>query len=163
MKAKENRLVVGDLNWADTIPDWLLEAVKHERLTLGLVELIPGDVESTPGEENAEVPNVGDAEVCAYLYTASLHAPMSAEHSQIYFYLGAKVIQQYQPDTVLPPMMTEAIDRGLTNWEARVLIDLRHMIYRKRGGEITHPILDAMRVLKKEVEKAERDPQLSFL
>jgi len=153
VKEKENRLVVGDLGWADTLPEWLLEAIKKERLVLGLVGLTC---------EDDEVPKVGDAEICAYLYTASLRAPMSAEHSQIYFHIGAKVMRREQSGVELPPMMIEALERGLTDWEAHELKDLRAMIYRKRGGEIVHPVLDAMRILKKEVEKAERDPQMSF-
>lgn len=148
----ENRLVVGDAGWAESLPDWLLEAIKMERLALGLVDLTCEDA-----------PKVGDAEICAYLYTASLHAPMSAALSQVYFYVGAKMMRKLKPDAELSPMMVEALERGLTDYEERELRELRETIYRKRGGEISHPILDAMRTLKKEVEKAKRDPQLSLL
>lgn len=151
-KEKKNRLIVGDIGWAETLPDWLLEAIKTERLALGLMDLICEDA-----------PKVGEAEVCAYLYTASLHAPMSHEHSQIYFYIGARVMKSHQPDQDLPEMMVEALEQGLHEWEERELENIRDLIYRKRGGKIVHPVLDAMRILKKGIEKAERVPQLKFL
>lgn len=151
-EGEKNRLVVGDLGWAETLPSWLLEAIRIERLALGLAGLTREDT-----------PKVGDAEVCAYLYTASLHGPMSAEYCQIYFYLGAKVMRKTQPDTKLPDMMIEALEQGLTAYEERELEDLKAMIYQKRGGEISHPILDALKTLRKSVEKAENERQLSFL
>ena len=56
----KNRLVVGDMSWADMIPDWLLEEIKHERIIYGLA-----------GISNPEAPKIGDAEVIAYLMTAT--------------------------------------------------------------------------------------------
>ena len=32
----KNRLVVGDMSWADVIPEWLLDEIKAERLIYGL-------------------------------------------------------------------------------------------------------------------------------
>lgn len=54
--------------WADTVPDWMKEAVPLERLKA---------LES--GEELAT-----DIEVAIYLYTASCVAPMSHEWAKIY-------------------------------------------------------------------------------
>ncbi len=99
---KENRLVVGDVGWAETIPDWLLEEVKAERFFLGLGSLI------------SDCEKVGDAEACVYLYTASLRQPLDHYQAEVYIYLTAKL------------------------------------------GEINHPLLNAMRGLKKEIDKDAR-------
>jgi len=137
---KENRLVVADSGWAEQIPEWLLDEVRAERLTLGLGDLISPDCEK-----------VGDAEVCVYLYTASLTAPMSSEDMGIYFYLTAKLMKRVGQE--LPDFLAEKLERGLSADESRELEHLRNDIYSKRGGDISHPILDAMRSLKKEVSK----------
>jgi hypothetical protein len=155
-RPKENRLVVGDAGWAETLPDWLLEEVKSERIILGLV-----------GMMNPDLPKVGDAEVCVFLYTSSLRAPMSSEHTQIYLYLGAKLMKRRLKnaegeDRELPEMMVESIERGLTDWEEKELEDLRDMLYRKRGGEIAHPVLDAMRMFQKICTEESEQPQLSL-
>ena len=105
---KENRLIVGDKSWADTIPEWLLDEVKAERLIYGLVGLI-----------NPDAPRVGDAELCVYLYTASLRAPMYDEHNQIYIYLVAKLMRKQGKE--LQDFMQEKLDRGLSLDEEREL------------------------------------------
>ena len=155
-KPKENRLVVADAGWAETLPDWLLEEVKSERMILGLA-----------GMTNPDLPKVGDAEVCAFLCTSSLRAPMSSEHTQIYIYLSGKLMKKHWENTgvedqELPDIMVESIERGLTDYEKSKLEDLRDMLYRKRGGEIVHPLLDAMRMFKKMLVEEPEQPQLSL-
>ncbi len=134
-KKKENRLVVADLGWAETIPEWLLEEVKTERMIYGLGSLI-----------NPDCPKVGDAEICVYLYTASLRVPLSTEQTNIYIYLASKLMKKRNKD--LPKDFVKALKMGLSNDEERDLKELREVLYRKRGGEISHPLLDAMRSLK---------------
>ncbi len=151
MGKKEIKLVVGDAGWADTLPEWLLEAIEHERVVLGIARTA-----------DAGVPQVGNAEVCAYLYTASLRAPMSAEHSNIYFWIGASVMEQHNPGKELPEIMADAVARGLTEGEFRELKELRAMIFRKRGGAVKHPIIDALEIMKAEFLKKEQDPQLTL-
>jgi hypothetical protein len=137
-KIKENRLVVADAGWAESIPEWILEEIKFERLAYGLLEL---------ADQNA--PKVGDAEVWAYLYTASLRATMSDEYNEIYVYLSAKLMSRR--GCKLHGFMQEKLEKGLDQDEKRKLQELRHMIYNSRGGEISHPLLDAMREVKKEI------------
>lgn len=156
-KPKENRLVVADAGWADTIPEWLLEEVKTERLTLGLGSIV-----------NPDIPKVGDAEVCVYLYTAGLRGPLSAEHTQIYINLAGRLARRHwkkvntEEGDEVSCVKEEINERDLTRYEERVLEDLRSMLYRKRGGEISHPLLDAMRMFKAVVEKESKQPQLSL-
>jgi len=66
------------------IPDWLLEEVKAERLVLGLASILRPELEGA----------ASDAEVCVYLYTASLRAPMAPEYVQVYLHLVAKLMKR---------------------------------------------------------------------
>jgi hypothetical protein len=145
----KNRLVVGDASWADMIPDWLLEEIKSERLIFGLA-----------GIANPEAPKVGDAEVAAYLMTASMRAPMPGEYVEVYVYLTARLMKRQGKE--LPDFMAEKLERGLTQYEERTLEDLKSDIYRKRGGEIDTPLLNVMRTFKKEIERKKNEPQLSL-
>lgn len=132
-KPKENKLVVGSLSWASGIPGWLLDEIRVERLMLGLISLT-----------KSSVPKVGDAEVCAYLLTSSLAAPLTSDYTKVYLYLASKVLKKKGkeiPDDI-------CVDE-LSKYEERQLEELRSMIYRKRGGEIRHPFLDAMRIFRK--------------
>jgi len=144
-KEKQNRLVVGDNQWANDIPKWLLEEIKTECLIYGLSSIT-----------NPEIEKVGDAEVVAYLMTASLHGPMPNELNQIYIYLGAKLVKRRSSNSKLPDFMEEKLKQGLTDYEQRELKELKSMIYSKRGGEINHPILNVMRRLYKDSQNPQQ-------
>ena len=146
---EKNRLVVGDATWADMIPDWLLEEIKSERLIYGLA-----------GIANPEAPKIGDAEVAAYLMTASMRAPMPSEYVEVYVYLTARLMKRQGKE--LPDFMAEKLERGLTKQEEYELKELRQMIYSKRGGEIDTPLLNIMRTLRKDIDRKKTDPQLSL-
>ena len=140
MKEKGNPVVVGDASWADTIPKWLFDEIKAERLIYGLASLTNGDRT-----------RVGDAEVTAYLYTASLGAPLSHEYTNIYLYLSTQVMKKRAKD------IPEDIKREeLTDYEKGYLEELKADIYRKRGGEIDHPVLNLMREMKKRAKKKDK-------
>jgi len=143
----KNRLVVGDASWADMIPDWLLEEIKHERIIYGLA-----------GISNPEAPKIGDAEVAAYLMTASMRAPMPSEYVEIYTFLTAKVMKRQGKE--LPDFMAEKLERGLTQQEEYELKELRSMLFDKRGGEIDTPLLNVMRSFKKEIERKKDAPAI---
>lgn len=134
---RENRLVVASKAWAETIPEWLLEEVKSERLMLGLLNMARPE----------SVQEVGNAEACVYLYTLGLEVPIHGAHAEIYIYLGAKLAKRRGKQ--LAPFMEEKLQKGLTPDEERELKDLKGLLYTKRGGEIVHPLLDALRELKK--------------
>ena len=133
---KKNRLVVGDGLWAESIPVWLKEEIKSERLIGSMASLV-----------DPFTNHVGDAEVIAFLMTASLRAPLSRGHAEIYLYLGAKMLERKGQQ--LDSYMMDKLDKGLTEDEARELKDLKEMIFHKRGGDLESPLLTAMKELKK--------------
>jgi len=119
------------------IPEWLLEEVKAERLIYGLACLMDGDRAK-----------VGDAEVAVYLMTASHRDVLSSEHVNIYMYLVTRLFKKRDKE------VPEDIRKDeLTEWEEHEFEELKDMIYRSRGGEISHPLLDAMRQLKKDIKR----------
>lgn len=137
---KENRLVVGDATWADAIPDWLLEDIKAERMMYGLAAII-----------NPNAPKVGFAEITAYLMTASLHAPMSVEYTNIYVYCSARIFERKGKE--MTDDMKEMLQRGLNQGEEYYYKELVGEIYRARGGDIKHPVIKLMTELKKKCDK----------
>lgn len=139
MKPKENRLIVADSGWAETIPEWILEAIKTERLIGSLGNLLK------PG-----VYDVGDAEVLAYLYTANLRGNISHEHSEIFIYLTGKCMIKYQKikEEDLPDFVREKLKKGLSQDEEYYLNILKQDLFRVRGGEIYSPLIDALKSLK---------------
>jgi len=149
MNKRKNALVVGDMAWADSIPGWILEEIKRERIIIGLLAL-----------SNPEIEKVGDAEVVAYLMTASMRAPLTSEYTTVYCYLAAKLMAARSKE--LDPEMRQYLERGLSEWEQHELKELRHMIYEQRGGEIDHPVLNLMRAFKSECDKRgeEKQPRL---
>ena len=143
-KKKENRLVVGAREWADTIPEWLLDEVKAERLIYGLASLM------------GRRPKVGDAEVTVYLMTASYRSVLSSEHTNIYMHLVTRLFKKRDKE------VPESIRKDeLSEWEEHELEELRDMIYHSRGGEIHHPLLDAIRQLKKDIKRKEKSKCLA--
>lgn len=134
-KQKENRLVVGDRTWVGAIPEWLLDEVKAERMVYGLASMM-----------NGGRPQVGDAEVAVYLMTASMRQRLSSEHTNIYMYLLTRLFAKKEKG------VPEDIRREeLTDWEEHEFRELKDMIYHTRGGEISHPLFDALKQLKKDI------------
>ncbi len=131
-KTKENKLVVGSKTWADVIPEWLLEEIQYERVTLGLINLI-----------NPDSQKVGDAEVIAYLMTASLLTPLPSELTEIYTFLTAKMMSKKGKN--MDQFLQDKLERGLSEYERTELERLRNTIYKQRGGDISHPLLDVLR------------------
>lgn len=136
----KNKLVVADLGWAETIPDWLKKAVEAERLGEGFVSVM--------GKDDGKA---GLAEVCIYLYTLSLRQPMGYHQTQVYFYVMGKVSEKHQGAVLDLPFVKEILEKGLDIDEERLLNELRQTLYQKRGGAIRSPLFDALRMLKKEI------------
>jgi len=145
---KENKLVVGNSSWAESLPESLLNDIKTERIVLGLVA-------ATTTLTNSE--KVGDAEVIAYLMTASLAAPLPHNLTEIYCYLITKNMRQKGIDAAVYVDICKA---ELNSDEKRKLQELKFMIYEKRGGEIQHPLLDFMRQFKKDIHKLPKEKTL---
>ena len=140
MNLKENRLVVANIGWAETLPEWILEEIKAERLIYGLASILKPDA-----------PKVGDAEATAYLYTLSLTQPLDHELTEIFLYLAGTIMKKR--GMKITEEMKEKLERGLTADEERELKELKDKIYSKRGGDIKHPIIDMMKQFNKEMDK----------
>lgn len=135
---KQNRLVVGDLSWADITPQWVLDEVVSERMMLGLITIMKPDIEP-----------VGDAEVLAYLMPVTMRGPITHEYFEIYMYICTKVcdrVGKHVPDDIRQDSLDPDAERELK--------DLRRTIFTKRGGNIQHPVLNFMRDFKKETQKS---------
>ena len=132
-------IVVANKGWAETVPEWLIEEVKAERLILGVAGLMKPD----------PIEKVGDAEVCVYIYTLGLTQPLDHNLSEIYIYVTAKLMKRRGME--LQDFMKEKLERGLTIDEERELKELKYRLYKRRGGEIKHPLIDAMKELKQDI------------
>ncbi len=83
--------------WGDTLPEWLREAITLERLAMNMKAL--------KGEEMTGT----DAEACAYLYTASLTAPMDSDWAQIYLYIANKTFTCHKHSEVPEDIKVETL------------------------------------------------------
>jgi hypothetical protein len=151
---EENKLIVADQSWADAIPEWILKEISAERMINGIIDTIKPEktAQNTVQSRNNEV---GDAEIVAYLMTASLRAPLSTDITDIYLYVSAKVMlkaKKIQKEEDLPDFMQEIYKKGLTDWQKKQLEDLRSNIGKARG-KINHPIFDVLKELKGGIKK----------
>jgi len=99
-------------SWADLIPRHILENIPMARM-----------VAAMKNEELATIP-----EVVAYLYTRSFEAPMSNEWNNISLWCCSQYAEKYT-GSAFPGSM--APDK-LSDYEWKLLSDLRRWIYRKR-------------------------------
>ena len=112
--------------WGDTLPQWLKNAITLERLEMNMKALKGEEITGT------------DAEACAYLYTASLTAPMDHDWSQIYLYVASKTYARNKGNQVPEDIQVES----LNDYQLRELNRLKAWLYRKRtqvrqeGGRI---------------------------
>ena len=126
--------------WGDTLPDWLKQAITLERLIENMKAL--------KGEEMTGT----DAEACAYLYTASLEAPMDHDWTQIYLYIAGKTYQRHKQGEMPEDIRVES----LRDDQLRDLNRLKEWIYRQRA-RIRLERDRAERRQQKEVAVAERE------
>lgn len=142
MKTKQNRLVVADSGWAESIPEW----IKEERMLNGMIGVMTGKEE------------VGDAEVLAYLFTANLRGPTTHYLSEVYIYLTGVCMQRYQKIKLedLPDFCKEKVKKGLSEDEKREFEELKQDLFKSRGGTISSPLLDILRDLKKRKLKGDK-------
>ena len=138
---KPNKLVVADSGWAEEIPDWLKKEVEAERMVSGFVDAM--------GKETKE--EVGDAEVCLYLFTLNLSRPVSHDTGNIYIYLSSKLCKKQ--GTELMDFMQKKLDAGLSSDEERELTKLRRDLYRARGGKIESPLFEVLKQFNKKTKK----------
>ena len=109
-------IIVMPGGWGDTLPDWIKNQITLERLAENIKAL------------KGEKPTATDAEVCAYLYTASLEAPMGSDWTQIYLYVAGNVVSRGR-DTQIPDDIK--MD-SLNDYQTGLLRDLKDWIYQQR-------------------------------
>jgi hypothetical protein len=102
--------------WGDTLPEWLKSTITLERLIENMRAL--------KGEEMTGT----DAEACAYLYTASLTAPMDSDWSEIYLYVSTKVYSSWKKTEIPEDIRVES----LRDDQLRDLNRLKEWIYQQR-------------------------------
>ena len=128
--------------WGDTLPEWLKNAITLERLVMNMRALKGQEMTGT------------DAEACAYLYTASLTAPMDSDWTQIYLYIANKTYSRWGKNEVPEDIRVES----LTDEQMRDLNRLKEWLYRKRTlGRIDRE--RAERRQKKEAEATRREAE----
>ena len=109
-------IIVMSGGWGDTLPEWLKSAITLERLM--------ENVRSLRGE-----PMTGtDAEACAYLYTASLTAPMGHDWSQIYLYVATMTYRHWNKGAMPADIAVDSI----SDYQMGELNRLKSWLYHQR-------------------------------
>jgi len=114
--ALSDPIIVFPGGWEDTLPDWIKPQITLERLAMNMKAL--------RGEE----PTATDAEAVAYLYTASLTAPMDHDWAQIYLYVAGKEFTAKGGN----PMPEDIKVEKLTDYQMEQLNELKDWLYRQR-------------------------------
>jgi len=102
--------------WGDTLPDWIKSQITLERLAQNIRAL------------KGEQPTGTDAEVCAYLYTRSLEAPMDSDWTQIYLYVAGQVVAKAKGTEIPEDIKVDS----LSDYQMALLKDLKGWIYGHR-------------------------------
>jgi len=110
-------IIVFPGGWEDTLPRWLKEeAITLERLEVNMKALKGGEMTGT------------DAEACAYLYTASLTAPIDNDWTQIYLYIATKTYRRWSKNKMPGDIAVESI----SDYQMAELNRLKGWLYQKR-------------------------------
>lgn len=133
-------IIVFPGGWGDTLPEWLKNSITLDRLVMNMRSL------------KGELPTGTDAEACAYLYTASLTAPMDSDWTQIYLYIAGKTYKQWNNNNAMPE---DIAVESLRDDQIRDLNRLKAWLYHKRTTVKLGRERDERRQ-KKEEEAAER-------
>ncbi len=101
-------IVVANVGWGETLPDWIKTQIQLERLAQNMRRL-----------KGEKVDEATDAEILAYFYTASLTAPISHDYAELYMHIFSK----YKKVSGIP-------SPELNNYQRRLLADLKREIYK---------------------------------
>ncbi len=133
----ENKFIVANKGWAESIPEWILNEIKSERMMNGMIGVLKG---------RSEPSDVGNAEIVAYLMTESLCRPLHSTNQQIYLYLTSDLMKKCKglTEETLPDFL-----RGLSlnDYEKGCLEDLRYKIFKARG-KVEHPLFNILKEMK---------------
>ncbi len=109
-------IIVVPGGWGDSLPDWIKPAITQGRLIANMM--------AAHGEEMTAC----DAEATAYLFTASLTAPISSDWTQIYLYVAGKAMAQWKKIEMPKDIKVEEI----TSYQMGKLNHLKQWIYDTR-------------------------------
>jgi len=109
-------IIVFPGGWGDTLPEWLKTAITLERMMGNMKAL------------KCEAATGTDAEACAYLYTASLTAPMDSDWSQIYLYIAGKTYKRWGKGEMPSDIAVDSI----SDYQLGELSRLKTWLYRQR-------------------------------
>jgi len=131
-------IVTANPEWGEDIPEWLIERIRIQRF----IELF----RELRGEKITEA---SDEEAFAYLYTASLVAPLKSEWVRIYLYLGYKISPEYMKKKI------ESLDppKELTDYEKYLLQRLKSYIYEVRKKRERERIREIVKEVSKNRSK----------
>jgi hypothetical protein len=107
-RAFTDPLVVFDVGWADTLPEWIKHQITIERM---------GRLYKGGNDDYAT-----DAEALAYLYCAGLSVPMNHDWTNIYLYLAGSYMQKRGNEVY------EWIPKELSEYEHSELSELKYRI-----------------------------------
>lgn len=140
-------IIVYPGGWGDSLPEWLKNAITLERL----IE----NMKSTKGEQ----PTGTDAEVCAYLNTASLTMPIDGDWSQIYLYVAGKTYTRWQKSEMPDDIHVDA----LNNQQMADLNRLKEWLYRRRTtGRQEQELAERRQQKEEEVAKRKEEQPALF-
>lgn len=100
--------------WASTLPQW----IKGQIITERLISLMTGELDMAT-----------DTEAMAYIYPASLDAPLDHDWTQIYLYVTTKTLESTGKE-VPPDVRVDDLD----NYKMSLLRDLKRWIYKSRSN-----------------------------
>ena len=106
-------IVYPNTGWEDTLPEPIKDRLKMDRL-IHLMRC---------GKGEASYDEACDTDALLYMYPATMQAPLSHDWTQIYLYLGYKVMGDKMPEDVA--------QKTLDKYEMGKLQDLKSWIHRK--------------------------------
>lgn len=113
-------IIVYPGGWGEDLPDWIKSTITLERLVENMKAL------------KGEKPTGTDAEVCAYLFTASLTFPLDHDWTKIYLYIATKTYEKWRTKesgvTMPSDIRVDELDEG----QMRDLNRLKDWLYGHR-------------------------------
>lgn len=116
-------IIVHSGGWADTLPEWLKNAIVAERMVMNLKGLNGEEITGT------------DAEACAYLFTACLCFPFDSDWTQIYLYITSQVYSRHRSKESGVQVPEDIRVEKLDDQQMRDLCRLKDWIYKRRIAE----------------------------
>jgi hypothetical protein len=121
--ALSDPIIVHGGGWADTLPEWLKNAIVVERMAMNIKALKGDEITGT------------DAEACAYLHTASLCFPFDGDWTNIFLYVASQVYNRHRTQESGVQVPEDIRVEKLDDQQMRELCRLKDWIYKRRIAE----------------------------